>query len=101
MTLRIRVAAVILLAASVAGIAFAQERGADVFKAKCAMCHGADGLANTPVAKSMKIRSFRSPEMMKASDADIIAFTTKAYKDKGMTDAQIRDVVAYIRKLEK
>ena len=64
MTFRIRAAAVILLYISIAGAAFAQARGADVYNAKCARCHGADGLATTPAAKSMKIPSFEAPEMM-------------------------------------
>ncbi|MGA9668346.1 MAG: cytochrome c [Terracidiphilus sp.] len=101
MKLRIRAAAVILLAASIAGAAFAQARGADAYNAKCGRCHGADGLANTPVAKSMKINSFKSPEMMKWSDDQIIAFVKKTYTNNGPTDAQTKDIVAYIRKLQK
>jgi mono/diheme cytochrome c family protein len=102
----IRVAAVILLAASIAGPAFAQAPGADTYKAKCAMCHGADGLAATPMGKNMKILSFKAPEMVKASDAQFIASTKNgkgkmpAYNGK-LTDAQIKDVVAYIRTLQK
>lgn len=101
MTLRVRAAAVILLAISIAGTVFAQGRDADIYKAKCARCHGADGLADTPVAKNAKIPSFKAPEIMKWSDAQFIAFTKDAYKNYGMTDAQIKDVVAYIRKLQK
>ena len=102
----IRAAAVLLLAASIAGPAFAQAPGADSYKAKCAMCHGADGLAATPMGKNMKILSFKAPEMVKASDAQFIASTKNgknkmpAYNVK-LTDAQIKDVVAYIRTLQK
>jgi mono/diheme cytochrome c family protein len=103
----IRIAAVVLLAASIAGPAFAQAPGADTYKAKCAMCHGADGLAATPAGKSMKVLSFKAPEMVKASDAQFIAATTNgkgtkmpAYKGK-LTDAQIKDVISYIRTLQK
>ncbi|MFY9854953.1 MAG: cytochrome c [Terracidiphilus sp.] len=101
MTLRVRAAAVILLTTSIAGPAFAQARGADIFKAKCARCHGDDGLATTPIARRMKIDSFKTPEMMKWSDAQFIAFTKKTYNVNGPTDAQIKDIVAYIRKLQK
>lgn len=103
---RIRMATMILLAASIAGPAYAQSSGADLYKTKCAMCHGADGLAATPMAKSMKVLSFKDPAMIKASDAQFIASTTNgkakmpAYKGK-LTDAQIKDVVAYIRTLQK
>ncbi len=106
MTFGIRAAAVILSAAFIVGPAFAQAPGADLYKAKCAMCHGADGLAATGMGKSMKILSFKAPEMVKASDARLIASTKDgkgkmpAYKGK-LTDAQIKDVVEYIRTLQK
>jgi mono/diheme cytochrome c family protein len=106
MILGIRAAAVILLAASVAGPAFAQAPGADSYKAKCAMCHGADGLAATPAGKSMKVLSFKALEMVKASDAQFIAATKNGkgkmpgYAGK-LTDAQIKDVISYIRTLQK
>ena len=102
----VRTAAAILLAASIAGPAFAQAPGADTYKAKCAMCHGADGLAATPMAKNLKILSFKDAAMVKAPEAQFIASTTNgkgkmpAYKGK-LTDAQIKDVVAYVRTLQK
>ncbi|MGD0732257.1 MAG: c-type cytochrome [Terracidiphilus sp.] len=101
-----RIAAVILLTALIAGPAFAQAPGADTYKAKCAMCHGADGLAATGMGKSMGIKSFKDPSQVKATDSALIASTTNgkgkmpAYKGK-LTDAQITDVVAYIRTLQK
>jgi len=55
MNKKIRNAAFILIAIFFAGSAFAQVPGADTFKAKCAMCHGADGLAATPTAKNFKV----------------------------------------------
>lgn len=101
-----KLASVLLLAATIAVPALAQGPGADVYKAKCAMCHGADGLAATPMAKSMKILSFKDAAEVKLSDAQLIAATTDgkgkmpAYKGK-LTDAQIKDVVAFIRTLQK
>jgi mono/diheme cytochrome c family protein len=110
MTQGIRAAAVILLAASLAGLSFAQAPGATVYNTaapKCGMCHGADGLATSAMAKNMKVLSFKDPAMLKATDAQFIASTTNgkgahmpAYKDK-LTSAQIKDVVAYIRTLQK
>lgn len=103
---RIRTAALILLAASIAAPAFAQSAGADTYKAKCAMCHGPDGTAATPMGKMMKIPSFRDPDQVKATDAALIAITKDgkgkmpAYKDK-ITDGQIKDVVSFIRTLQK
>jgi mono/diheme cytochrome c family protein len=103
---RIRTAAMILLAASIAAPAFAQSAGADTYKAKCAMCHGPDGTASTPMGKGMKIPSFKDPDQVKASDAALAAITKDgkgkmpAYNGK-LTDAQIKEVVSYIRTLQK
>ena len=102
----IRNTALILLAISLGGPAFAVIPGADTYKAKCAMCHGADGLATTPTAKNFKVLSFKAPEMLKATDAQLVTSTKDgkgkmpAYKDK-LTDAQIKDVISYIRTLQK
>lgn len=106
MNKRIRIAALMLLAISFAGTAFAQTSAADLYRTKCAMCHGADGLATTPTAKNFKVLSFKDPTMVSASDAQLTASTKDgkgkmpAYKDR-MTDAQIKDVVAHIRTLQK
>jgi len=102
----IRTAAILLLAVSISAAAFAQSPGADTYKAKCASCHGADGLATTAVAKSVKALSFKDPTMLKASDARFVLTTRNGegkmpgYVGK-LTDAQIKDVVAYIRTLQK
>jgi mono/diheme cytochrome c family protein len=106
MTNGIKAAAVILMAAFIAGPAFTQAPGADTYKAKCAMCHGADGLAATPMGKTMKILSFKDPAMLKASDAQFFA-STKNGKNKmpsyngKLTDQQIKEVIAFIRTLQK
>jgi len=90
--------------ASVTG--FAQAPGADTYKAKCQMCHGADGLGATPAGKSMKAIPFTDPEILKKSDADLIAATTNgkgkmpAYKGK-LSDADIKATIAYIHTLQK
>lgn len=102
----LKIAVMTLLGLSLAAPAMAQQAGEATYKAKCAMCHGADGAGNTPVGKNMKVRSFKSAEDVKASDAELIKETTNgvgkmpAYKGR-LTDAQIKDVVAYIRTLQK
>ncbi|MBV8438861.1 MAG: cytochrome c [Silvibacterium sp.] len=92
-----------LLAAGTAS--FAQDAAA-TYKAKCQMCHGATGMADTPAGKSTKARPFNSPDVTKMSDDDLIKVITDghakmpAYKGK-LTDAQIKDLVAYIHTLQK
>lgn len=85
--------------------AVAQGSGADTYKSKCAMCHGADGLASGPAGKAMNVPAVTAPAF-KAADADLIAVTKSgkgkmpAYAGK-LTDAQIKDVIAYMRTLQK
>jgi cytochrome c6 len=95
-------AAVFLLIPSAHG----QGDAASVYKAKCATCHGADGKGDTPVGKKLGARDFASPEVRKETDAELIAITTKG-KNKmpgyasSLKDAQIKDLVAYVRGLAK
>jgi mono/diheme cytochrome c family protein len=98
-----RVCVIGLLAIGTQG--FAQDAAA-TYKSKCQMCHAADGSASTPAGKSTKARPFNSPDVMKMSDDDLIKVTTDghdkmpAFKGK-LTDAQIKDLVAYIHTLQK
>jgi mono/diheme cytochrome c family protein len=79
---------------------------ADIYKAKCAMCHGADGAANTPAGKAMKARDFHDPDVINATDADLTAAIVKgrnkmpAYGTQYSAD-QIKGLVAYIRDMQK
>jgi mono/diheme cytochrome c family protein len=101
-----QIATLTLLGLSLAVPAMAQQAGAADYKAKCAMCHGADGTGDTPVGKSMKLKSFKSDEDIKATDAALIKDTKdgigkmQGYAGK-LTDAQITEVIAYIRTLQK
>jgi cytochrome c6 len=102
----LRIAVLGLLIGSLAIPAGAQQAGEATYKVKCAMCHGADGTGNTPVGKSMKMRSLKSPEDGKETDAELFKQTKdgvgkmQGYAGK-LTDEQIRDVVSYIRTLQK
>ncbi len=88
-----------VLALALPQIAAAQS-GADTFKAKCAMCHGADGSKT-----SMGSKALNSAEVQKMSVADLTAVIENgkgkmpAYKGK-LTDAQIKDVAGFIKTLK-
>ena len=106
MNQRMRIAAMILLAAAVPNPVTAQSTGEAIYKAKCQMCHGPDGAAATPIGTVMKITSFKTSESIKASDASYFAVTKEgkgkmpAYSGK-LSDSQIKEVVSYIRTLQK
>jgi len=82
------------------GAGFAQ--GADTYKAKCQMCHGAAGLADSPAGKAMKVKPITDADVKKLTEAEMITATKNGmgkmqpFKDK-LTDAQIKDAVAYFR----
>ncbi len=82
------------------------QAAADTYKAKCMMCHAADGTGSTPAGKSMGALPFKTAALIRASDADLIAATTNgkgkmpAYKTQ-LTGVQISALVIYIRTLQK
>jgi mono/diheme cytochrome c family protein len=98
-------ASLALTIASLVQVATAETPG-DTYKAKCAMCHGADGAGNTPAGKAMKARDFHDAEVVKASDSDLVQAITKgknkmpAYGAQYSQD-QIKGLVAYIREMQK
>lgn len=103
----------IVLKAILAVLAFAMvfstwalaDSGADTYKAKCAMCHGADGKGDTGMGKTLKIRDLGSADVQSQSDADLAKIITdgkgKMPKYDGkLTKDQIDDVVKFIRTLK-
>jgi mono/diheme cytochrome c family protein len=84
----------------------AAEDGGALFKAKCAMCHGANGEGKP----ALKAPSLVSDEAKKKSDADLTDMianggkekkATHAFSKKGVTDDQVKAIVAFIRELQK
>jgi mono/diheme cytochrome c family protein len=84
----------------------AQDAGADIFNGKCAHCHGADGLANTPAGKAHHVPQLTAPEIVKMSDADLIAVIKNgkgkmpSYGNR-LTETQIEEAVQHIRQLQQ
>ena len=105
MTHTSRMLVLALVSVSLAAPALAQS-GEATYKSKCAMCHGADGLAASPMAKAMKVPSVKAEDFAKLSEAEMVAATENgkgkmpAYKGK-LSDAEIKEVVAYMRGLAK
>jgi cytochrome c6 len=82
------------------------DEGAATYKAKCAMCHGADGKGDTPAGKKMGAHDFASADVQKQSDSDLAQVIAKgknkmpAYEGK-LKPEEMKDLVGYIRKLGK
>ena len=95
---------VVAVALALSTWSFAQG-GPDLFKSKCAACHGADGKGATAMGKALKLRDLSSADVQKQSDAELTTIITggkgkmPSYDGK-LTKDQISDVVKYIRTLK-
>lgn len=100
-------AALAVLALSMGSITVRADSAAAeaTYKAKCAMCHGADGKGETPTGKAMKVKDFASEDVQKMSDADlggaISAGKAKMPAFKTLTADQVKDLVVYVRSFGK
>jgi cytochrome c553 len=104
MTKTIRSLVVLAAVVALAGaVGFAQSGGEATYKAKCAMCHGAAGTPSAGMAK-MGAKASTDPAIQKLSLDQLIA-AAKASKMmaktiSGLTDAQIKDAVAFYKGLK-
>jgi len=106
MKILLTIAAAFVLAVSAVTPAMAQGAGAATYKAKCQMCHGADGKGSTPTGQALKVVNLHSPEVVKMSDADLATVISKGKKSMPafgarLTSPQIESLVSYIRTLQK
>jgi|SRR5208283_1977623 len=86
-------------------LSWAQE---DIYKTKCAACHGSDG-NGTAVGKKMGAPEFSSPTVQKASNADLVDYienggpqkkASHAFANKGVSDAEAAKLVFYVKSLK-
>ena len=83
------------------------ESGHDIFKRRCAGCHGANGAGDTTIGKHLKLRDLRSPDVQKLTDEELAQITSKgkpgkmpAFESK-LTKEQIGELVEFIRSVKK
>ena len=86
-------------------LAWAQQ---DIYKAKCAGCHGPDG-KGTAAGKKMGAPEFSSDKVQKASDAELADFienggpqkkASHAFAGKGVSPADAAKLAAYVKTLK-
>lgn len=89
-----------------AGAAWADDAASAkaAFKAKCVVCHSADGSGQNATGKSLNVPDLRSEAVQKQSDADLAKTIADGKNNmpsfKGTSsDAEIKGLVAYIREL--
>ena len=95
--------AVLSLAALIALPALAAEDGAALYKSKCAMCHGADGVAKKMAEPS---RNFNDPKFQEAMSKEAVAKVVAEGKGKmkglhdKLTPEQIEAVASHVKTLK-
>lgn len=95
-----------------AALSFAAP-AAENWENHCAKCHGADGKGQTKVGRKLKVKDYtQADEQAKFTDADIIKATSDGVFDKSgkermkafkseLSDAEIKEMVGYVRKFKK
>ena len=87
-------------------MAFAQNSGANVYKAECVHCHGATGMSDTAMGRATKVKPVTDPDVKKMSLPDMLEATRngvgkmQGYK-KDLTEEQIKASVLYFRSFIK
>ncbi|HVC46514.1 MAG TPA: cytochrome c [Terracidiphilus sp.] len=88
----------------------AQARAKAIYKIDCALCHGDDGNGQTDVAKSMNLtmENWTDGKVLTGKSDEALAAMIRKGKDPmppepedRATDAQVRNLVLYIRKFAK
>src|SRR5690349_4904228 len=107
--LSIREIQIIFLVTSVLPFCALRARGQGqveaTYKAKCLVCHGADG-SGSEVGKKLGAHDFHSSQVQSESDADFTQIIAKgknkmpAY-EKSLKPDEIKGLVAYVRDLGK
>ncbi len=95
--------ALTLLAAVTSGLAQAGD-GEALSGEHCATCHGADGRADTPVGKALKVPSLADPEWTSADAAEALVTAFHANPkhktvESKVTDDELRAIATHIAKL--
>jgi mono/diheme cytochrome c family protein len=100
---RIALVAILLLATS---SCFAQNPREAIYKSKCQNCHGAAGLADSNMAKALKVKPITDPSVTKLSLTEMIDATKngsgkmQAFKNS-LSETEIKDSVTFFRTFMK
>ena len=84
----------------------AQSGGGGIFKAKCVLCHGADGAGNTTLGKQLQAADLRSKDVQKKTDTELHKVihdgngNMPPFGDQ-LSDDEINQVIKYVRALGK
>lgn len=90
---------VLVLAVALTAVAARADGAAAIFEKKCATCHGKDGKGQTKMGEKMGIKDLTATTATAADVEKVVADgrgKMPAFKGK-LSDAEIKDVAAYIK----
>jgi len=78
------------------------QTGENIFRAKCAVCHGLDGGGQTANGKKLKVPDLRSDRVQHHDDDELLDIVTNGKGEmppfgKKYSAEKIQQVVAYVR----
>lgn len=81
-----------------------QTTGENIFRAKCAVCHGVDGAGRTPNGKKLKVPDLRSDRVQNHADDELLDIVMNGKGDmppfgKKYSPGKLQKVVSYVRSL--
>lgn len=97
---------VLLLFVTTSSLIAQQAAGSKIFRAKCVLCHGADGSGKTPLGKQLQAADLRSKDVQKLSDAQLHKIihdgqaNMPSFADQ-LSSTEINEVIRYVRHLAK
>jgi len=100
----LRILAVATLALAVTAPHARAADGAQIYKDRCAKCHGDTGKADTPVAKTLKTPALAGDvKVAGMADAELVKVITANPKHsafmKTVSEADVTAVAAYVKQL--
>lgn len=82
------------------------QAGENIFRAKCADCHGLDGAGHTANGKKLKVPDLRSDQVQNLHDDELIEVVMNGKGDmpaigKKFSPDQAQQVISHVRSLSK
>jgi cytochrome c553 len=107
-----KIASLIALCLAMSALAARAADAKENWEKNCQKCHGADGKGETAMGKKLKVKDYTDAKVQASmKDEEMVKFIKegkkegdktlmKAYADS-LSDAEIKDLAAYVRKFKK
>jgi cytochrome c6 len=107
-----KIALLIGICVAAGGLAVHAADAKETWEKNCQKCHGADGKGETTMGKKLKVKDYTDAKVQASMKDEEMFKTIKEGKKDGekilmksfgetLSDAEIKDLVAYVRKFKK